>query len=192
MPVCIWQLLNHNNTWKQVVAFHQMLCLAVLHTPQLPLSNSVAFLNQNIFGANYFFLAKFYLINIFWTDYFFTIFFGKNFLFLFELKKNWISKACILNLESPLFILILNHFIVTQKLSLIFLLLRSALIINTWFDLYFFPSLGFINPVFYTEDHLCLCWLLSLLHKCLASVFFNQSAGTASGNSSPKIPAWWI
>ena len=68
-----------------------------------------------------------------------------NFLFLFELKKSWISKSCILNLESPL--LILNHFIVTQKLSLIFLLLRSALIINTWFGLYFFPSLGFINPV---------------------------------------------
>ena len=148
------------------------------------------FFKPKYFWSKLFFLAKFYLINIFWTDYFFTIFFGKNFLFLFELKKNWISKACILNLESPL--IILNHFIVTQKLSLIFLLLRSALIINTWFDLYFFPSLGFINPVFYTEDHLCLCWLLSLLHKCLASVFFNQSAGTASGNSSPKIPAWWI
>ena len=43
MPVCIWQLLNHNNAWKQVVAFHHMLCLAVLHTPQLPLSNPVAF-----------------------------------------------------------------------------------------------------------------------------------------------------
>ena len=190
MPVCIWQLLNHNNTWKQVVAFHQMLCLAVLHTPQLPLSNSVAFLNQNIFGANYFFWQNFIWSTFFGQNISLPFFFGKNFLFLFELKKNWISKACILNLESPL--IILNHFIVTQKLCLIFLLLRSALIINTWFDLYFFPSLGFINPVFYTEDHLCLCWLLSLLHKCLASVFFNQSAGTASGNSSPKIPAWWI
>ena len=86
------------------------------------------FFKPKYFWSKLFFLAKFYLINIFWTEYFFTIFFGKNFLFLFELKKNWISKACILNLESPL--IILNHFIVTQKLSLIFLLLRSALIIN--------------------------------------------------------------
>ena len=49
MPVCIWQLLNHNNAWKQVVAFHHMLCLAVLHTPQLPLSNPVAFFYIYIF-----------------------------------------------------------------------------------------------------------------------------------------------
>ena len=143
-------------------------------------------------------------IIFFWQNFIWSTFFGQNislpfslakcsfnnFLFLFELKKSWISKSCILNLESPL--LILNHFIVTQKLSLIFLLLRSALIINTWFGLYFFPSLGFINPVFQTENQLCLCWIVSLLQKCLASVFFNHSAGMASGNSSPKIPAWWI